>query len=218
MSSFSETVGHGHLNSSSIEMVQYNKRQFSRIYPKGQRLDSSNYNPIIFWSAGCQLVALNYQTPDLFMQINQGKFAPNGKCGYILKPWYLREQHARAFDPFTENLIDQVTAASYKIQVGFSDRFWPCFRLRYLQLFLTAVYCQVISGQFLGTTSNVYVEVEIYGIPCDTIRKEFKTKQAKGPNPIWGIGSETFTIRKVIAPHMALLRLAVFEENSNKVR
>ena len=107
MSSFSETVGHGHLNSSSIEMVQYNKRQFSRIYPKGQRLDSSNYNPIIFWSAGCQLVALNYQTPDLFMQINQGKFLPNGKSGYILKPWYLREQHARAFDPFTENLIDQ---------------------------------------------------------------------------------------------------------------
>ena len=191
MSSFSETVGHGHLNSSSIEMVQYNKRQFSRIYPKGQRLDSSNYNPIIFWSAGCQLVALNYQTPDLFMQINQGKFLPNGKSGYILKPWYLREQHARAFDPFTENLIDQVTAASYKVQV--------------------------ISGQWLGTTNNVYVEVEIYGLPSDTIRKEFKTKQAKGPNPLWGIGSETFTFRKVIAPQMALLRLAVFEENSNKV-
>ena len=39
----------------------------------------------------------------------------------------------------------------------------------------------------------------------------------KGPNPTWGINSETFTIRKVISPHMALLRLAVYEENSNKV-
>ena len=34
MSSFSETVGHGHLNSSSIEMVQYNKRQFRNGYEK----------------------------------------------------------------------------------------------------------------------------------------------------------------------------------------
>ena len=89
----------------------------SRIYPKGQRLDSSNYNPVIFWSAGCQLVALNYQTPDLFMQLNQGKFFSNGKSGYILKPWYLREKHAQEFDPFTENLISQVTAASYKEQI-----------------------------------------------------------------------------------------------------
>ena len=60
--------------------------------------------------------------------------------------------------------------------------------------------------------------MEIYGLPSDTIRKEFKTKQAKGPNPVWGINSEVFTFRKVIAPQMALLRLAVFEENSNKVQ
>ena len=50
------------------------------------------------------------------MQLNQGKFFSNGKSGYILKPWYLREKHAQEFDPFTENLISQVTAASYKEQ------------------------------------------------------------------------------------------------------
>lgn len=41
----------------------YNKRQMSRIYPKGGRVDSSNYMPQIFWNAGCQMVALNFQTP-----------------------------------------------------------------------------------------------------------------------------------------------------------
>lgn len=35
----------------------------SRIYPKGGRVDSSNYMPQIFWNAGCQMVALNFQTP-----------------------------------------------------------------------------------------------------------------------------------------------------------
>ena len=76
---------------------------------------------------------------------------------------------------------------------------------------------QIISAQWLGSLNNVYIEVEIYGIPSDTIRKEFRTKMQKGPNPTWGIHSDTFTIRKVISPHMALLRLAVYEENSNKV-
>jgi len=32
------------------------------MYPKGQRIDSSNYNPIQFWNSACQMVALNYQT------------------------------------------------------------------------------------------------------------------------------------------------------------
>lgn len=41
---------------------RYNKRQMSRIYPKGTRMDSSNYMPQMFWNAGCQMVALNFQT------------------------------------------------------------------------------------------------------------------------------------------------------------
>lgn len=42
--------------------TRYNKSQLSRIYPKGTRVDSSNFMPQLFWNAGCQLVALNYQT------------------------------------------------------------------------------------------------------------------------------------------------------------
>lgn len=41
---------------------RYNKKQLSRIYPKGTRVDSSNYMPQLFWNAGCQMVALNFQT------------------------------------------------------------------------------------------------------------------------------------------------------------
>uniref|UniRef100_A0A8C8YSW2 1-phosphatidylinositol 4,5-bisphosphate phosphodiesterase n=1 Tax=Prolemur simus TaxID=1328070 RepID=A0A8C8YSW2_PROSS len=81
MSSFNESVGLGYLKTHAIEFVNYNKRQMSRIYPKGGRVDSSNYMPQIFWNAGCQMVSLNYQTPDLAMQLNQGKFEYNGSCG-----------------------------------------------------------------------------------------------------------------------------------------
>lgn len=45
MSSFAETAGLNYLKTSAIEFVNYNKRQMSRIYPKGTRADSSNYMP-----------------------------------------------------------------------------------------------------------------------------------------------------------------------------
>ena len=73
MSSFAEPAALGYLKSQAIEFVNYNKRQISRLYPKGARVDSSNFMPQIFWNAGCQLVSLNFQTPDLPMQLNQGK-------------------------------------------------------------------------------------------------------------------------------------------------
>lgn len=38
------------------------KRESCRLFPKGQRVDSSNYVPQAFWNAGCQMVALNFQT------------------------------------------------------------------------------------------------------------------------------------------------------------
>lgn len=48
MSSFSESAGLGYLKTSAIELVNYNKRQLSRIYPKGGRVDSSNFLPQVF--------------------------------------------------------------------------------------------------------------------------------------------------------------------------
>ena len=39
----------------------------------------------------CFLVALNYQTPGLMMNLNTGKYLENGGCGYILKPAVMRE-------------------------------------------------------------------------------------------------------------------------------
>ena len=45
MSSFAEATALGYLKTYAIELVNYNKRQLSRIYPKGARVDSSNFMP-----------------------------------------------------------------------------------------------------------------------------------------------------------------------------
>ena len=38
-----------------VEMIRLTNRQMIRIYPKGFRTDSSNYDPIPFWNVGCQM-------------------------------------------------------------------------------------------------------------------------------------------------------------------
>lgn len=116
MSSFSEPAGLNYLKCQAIEFVNYNKRQMSRIYPSGARANSSNYMPQVFWNAGCQMVSLNFQTSDLPMQLNQGKFEYNANCGYLLKPDFMRRPD-RTFDPFAECPVDGVIAAQCSVQV-----------------------------------------------------------------------------------------------------
>lgn len=97
MSSFPETKADKYFVQQYSQMcLKYHQNQISRVYPKGQRLDSSNFNPVPFWNVGSQMIALNYQTPDKHMQLNQAKFRDNGACGYILKPKFMLEDH---FDP-----------------------------------------------------------------------------------------------------------------------
>jgi hypothetical protein len=91
MYSFNENKTEKLLHSKAYEWIQYNKRQISRIYPGGFRVDSSNYDPVPSWNVGSQMVALNYQTPGLQMQLNDGKFRDNGGCGWVLKPAFLRD-------------------------------------------------------------------------------------------------------------------------------
>lgn len=77
--------------SSKAQFEDHNMRHMFRVYPKGIRLDSSNFDPNTFWRRGVQMVALNWQTYDPCLQMNQAMFAAgNDLYGYVLKPEYLR--------------------------------------------------------------------------------------------------------------------------------
>lgn len=89
--SFSENKVSGFSNEDQAKFILQNTRMLSRIYPKGSRITSSNYNPAPSWALGAQLVALNYQTWDEGMRMNDGMFSQNSRCGYVLKPQFLRE-------------------------------------------------------------------------------------------------------------------------------
>ena len=74
MSSFPETRVEKWANRfKSRVLIKYNRTQLSRVYPKGQRIDSSNYDPLPSWNCGCHMLALNYQTGGEKIAVNFSK-------------------------------------------------------------------------------------------------------------------------------------------------
>ncbi|XP_059347480.1 LOW QUALITY PROTEIN: 1-phosphatidylinositol 4,5-bisphosphate phosphodiesterase beta-3-like [Ammospiza nelsoni] len=185
MSSFVETKGLEQLTKSPLEFVEYNKRQLSRVYPKGTRVDSSNFHPQLFWNAGVQMAALNFQSLDTPLQLNLALFEANAGSGFLLKPEPLRRPD-KTFDPFVEERLDGIVANTLSVQV--------------------------LSGQFLTERRvGVFVELEVFGLPVDT-RRRCRTRTCAGNafNPVWD--EEPLVLHKVVLPALASLRVAAYEE------
>ncbi|KAM7407825.1 hypothetical protein PAMA_003540 [Pampus argenteus] len=185
MSSFSESKAKRLAKETGTDFVQHNTKQLSRIYPGGLRTDSSNYNPQEMWNVGCQIVALNFQTAGLEMDLNDGLFRQNGCCGYVLKPDFMRDGNTQ-FSPEK-----------------------PEERQDYKPLRLSI---QVISGQQLpkvnqkeGSIVDPLVRVEIYGVPQDQAKEETSHINNNGFNPVW---NETLNF-VIHTPELALVRFVV---------
>ena len=149
----------------------------------------------MFFNAGCQIVALNYQTLDLGMQLNLGIFEYNGRSGYLLKPDFMRRAD-RKFDPFTESIVDGIIAGMVSIQV--------------------------ISAQLLSSEKRcgTFVEADMFGLPADTSRrKRTRIVTNNTLNPIYLTNDQelTFQFSKVRLPDLASIRLAAYEENGKLI-
>jgi len=60
--SLSENTANKVLKEGMMDLIKHNQGHIVRIYPKGVRINSTNYEPHRYWSAGSQLVSLNWQT------------------------------------------------------------------------------------------------------------------------------------------------------------
>ncbi|CAG5073650.1 5-bisphosphate phosphodiesterase gamma-1 (Mus musculus) [Cotesia congregata] len=187
MSSFPETKAEKLICQTEHKyFVKYHQVQFSRVYPKGQRIDSSNYNPIPLWNAGCQMVALNYQTGDKSMQLNQAKFRENGFTGYILKPDFMFNDNYSAYDKKIFKDIDG------------------------MRIKLVVIGARHLHKAGKSNIASPYVEVEIIGADYDNGNKlTTKTISDNGFNPIWNESCE-FNIVNV---NFAFIRFLVQDED-----
>ncbi|XP_009997099.1 PREDICTED: 1-phosphatidylinositol 4,5-bisphosphate phosphodiesterase gamma-1 [Chaetura pelagica] len=186
MSSFPETKAEKYVNKiKGKKFLQYNRLQLSRIYPKGQRLDSSNYDPLPMWICGSQLVALNFQTPDKPMQMNQALFMSSGQCGYVLQPTNMRDD---IFDPFDKSTLRGLEPLSISIEV---------LGARHLPKNGRGIVCP-------------FVEVEVSGAEYDNAKQKTEIVADNGLNPLWTPKQFHFQVSN---PDFAFLRFVVYEED-----
>ncbi|XP_035384356.1 1-phosphatidylinositol 4,5-bisphosphate phosphodiesterase delta-1b isoform X2 [Electrophorus electricus] len=167
------------------EYILHNEGKLSRIYPSGFRTDSSNYNPVPLWNAGCQIVALNFQTPCTEMDLNQGLFSQNGMCGYVLKPFFLRHRDSE-FDPITLNRGPWLKHTEFRVMV------------------ISAQQLPKVNPK-ISSIVDPLVRVQIHGVPADMAEKETDYIVNNGFNPMWN----SYFQFDLSVPKLALVRFVV---------
>ncbi|XP_032726892.1 1-phosphatidylinositol 4,5-bisphosphate phosphodiesterase delta-3 isoform X2 [Lontra canadensis] len=182
VSSLSERKAKKLIRGAGNSFVRHNAHQLTRVYPLGLRMNSANYSPQEMWNSGCQLVALNFQTPGYEMDLNAGRFLINGQCGYVLKPACLRQPDT-TFDPECPG----PPRTTLTIQV------------------LTAQQLPKLNTEKPNSIVDPLVRVEVHGVPADCARKETNYVLNNGFNPRWGQTLQ-FQLR---APELALVRFVV---------
>ncbi|XP_003131373.1 1-phosphatidylinositol 4,5-bisphosphate phosphodiesterase delta-3 isoform X1 [Sus scrofa] len=182
VSSLSERKAKKLIREAGNSFVRHNVHQLTRVYPLGLRMNSANYSPQEMWNSGCQLVALNFQTPGYEMDLNAGRFLINGQCGYVLKPACLRQPDT-TFDPECPG----PPRTTLTIQV------------------LTAQQLPKLNAEKPNSIVDPLVRIEIHGVTSDCARKETNYVLNNGFNPRWGQTLQ-FQLR---APELALVRFVV---------
>nr|AAK01711.1 phosphoinositide-specific phospholipase C [Oryza sativa Indica Group] len=169
------------------EIVRFTQRNLLRIYPKGTRVTSSNYNPFLGWVHGAQMVAFNMQGYGRALWLMHGFYKANGGCGYVKKPDFLMQTDPEVFDP-KKSLSSKKTL---KVKVYMGDGWRMDFTQTHFDQY---------------SPPDFYARVGIAGVPADSVMKRTRAIEDNWV-PVW---EEDFTF-KLTVPEIALLRVEVHE-------
>ncbi|XVE99760.1 hypothetical protein REPUB_Repub03eG0228800 [Reevesia pubescens] len=168
------------------QIVRFTQRNILRVYPKGIRFDSSNYNPLIGWTHGAQMVAFNMQGHGRSLWLMHGMFKTNGGCGYVKKPDFLLNSN-EVFDPKAKLLVKKIL----KVTVYMGEGWYYDFHHTHFDAY---------------SPPDFYARVGIAGVPADSVMKKTKTLEDNWV-PNW---NEEFEFPLTV-PELALLRIEVHE-------
>ncbi|PIO63025.1 Phosphatidylinositol-specific phospholipase C, Y domain protein, partial [Teladorsagia circumcincta] len=130
------------------------------------------------------MVALNFQTPDVIMAVNQAMFEQSGCCGFQQKPrvlWDATHPLHGKFNPLSKDAVNS-SAIILSLTVISGQHVYPGFHY-----------------------ASLYVEIEVIGIPCDCVKERTKVVQRNSVNPLWAHTTEL----RITFVDLAFLRLAV---------
>ncbi|XP_042427246.1 phosphoinositide phospholipase C 2-like isoform X2 [Zingiber officinale] len=178
--------------SHATELVRFTQTNLLRIYPKGTRVTSSNYKPLLAWTHGAQMVALNMQGHGKELWLMQGMFRANGGCGYVKKPDMLlkNDDPNNVFDPRAALVVKKIL----KVRVYTGDGWRFDFDKHYFDSY---------------SPPDFYTRVGIAGVGVDTAKMKETHAIEDDWTPVWDEEFE-FQLR---VPELALLRVEVYEHD-----
>ncbi|KAM3228977.1 hypothetical protein ACQJBY_060110 [Aegilops geniculata] len=176
------------------KIVSFTQRNLLRIYPKGTRFNSSNYNPFLGWVHGAQMVAFNMQGYGRALWLMNGFYKANGGCGYVKKPDFLMQTcpDGKVFDP----TADLPVKKTLKVKVYMGDGWQQDFKQTHFDSY---------------SPPDFYAKVGIAGVPSDSVMRKTRVVEDSWV-PMWEDG---FTFPLTV-PEIALLRVEVHEYDVNE--
>ncbi|XP_050936333.1 phosphoinositide phospholipase C 4-like isoform X3 [Cucumis melo] len=174
-----------------MDVIRFTQKNMLRIYPKGTRVNSSNYKPQNAWLHGAQMVAFNMQGHGKSLSLMRGMFRSNGGCGYVKKPDFLItvDSHGKVFDPNANLPVKRTLKVKLYMGVGWNLDFEN-------------------THFHLYSPPDFYTRIGIAGAPADEVIKKTEIKEETW-SPVW---NEEFTFPLTI-PELALLRIDVYSYN-----
>ncbi|KAL5750525.1 hypothetical protein ACOSP7_025128 [Xanthoceras sorbifolium] len=171
------------------DIVRFTQQNLLRVYPKGMRIDSSNYNPFVGWEHGAQMVAFNMQGSGKYLGIMQGMFRGNGRCGYVKKPDFLLND-----DQYNDVLVPckpKQVKTTLKVKIYLGEGWHLDFRRTHFDRF---------------SPPDFFVKVRIAGVQAD--KRKMRTRVIMNQwIPEW---NEKFEFPLTV-PELALLRISVYD-------
>ncbi|BAF16445.1 phosphoinositide phospholipase C 2 [Oryza sativa Japonica Group] len=174
-------------------IIRFTQRKLLRIFPRSTRITSSNYNPLMGWRYGVQMVAANMQGHGRKLWLTQGMFRANGGCGYVKKPDILMNNDPdKLFDPTSKLPVK----TRLKVTVYMGDGWRFDFRKTHFDK------C---------SPPDFYARVGIAGVEADTRMEQTKVKMDTWI-PAWDHEFEF----PLSVPELALLRVEVHESDNHQ--
>ncbi|GMH30557.1 hypothetical protein Nepgr_032400 [Nepenthes gracilis] len=176
------------------DVVRFTQRNILRIYPKGTRIRSSNYKPMVAWMHGAQMVAFNMQGYGKSLWLMNGMFRSNGGCGYVKKPDFLlvKGPNNEAFDPKVPLPVKKIL----KVRVYMGDGWGHDFSKTHFDTY---------------SPPDFYTKLYIVGVPADCAKNKTKIIEDDWA-PVW---DQEFSFPLTV-PELALLQIIVGEHDTSE--
>jgi hypothetical protein len=167
----------------------FTRKHLCRVFPSWFVLQSknfTNYDPVLAWTMGCQIVSMNLQSTDESLLVADGRFRQNGSCGYVIKPPHMLDSSSKK---------EESQHWKFNVLSGFK-------------------LLKPSGGRKVSVVSP-FVRLSLYEGSSKAKRIMYNTKRVKqnGLNPIWK-EDEVFEFT-ITNPSVAMLVLSVWDKTDD---